>query len=224
MIKVNEVEVLKMLEKQEYGQLSQYIKDRMLEQNTSPTEIRKKKAFAKLSKSVQKMYKDSKPVLAGAYELNDKLMLTDGFRGFVMNWKSSEIPELAKVEFDGELFKLDQLFQEKDRNEVIKIDTDKLKIQLAEYKAKLKMVKPEKGLTKEHKARNIKERYFAVESNSGFVAHFNIEFIQETHDIMDLNSSEITLGKDCTQALQIENEFGKCLVLPIRMRKEDEDV
>lgn len=224
MIKVNEIEILKMLEEQEYGQLAQYVKDRMIEQNTSPTEIRKKKAFAKLSKSVQKKYKDSKPALAGAYELNDKLMLTDGFRGFVMNWKSSEIPELARVEYDGELFKLDQLFQEKDRNEVIKIDTDKLKIQLAEYKSKLKMVKPEKGMTKEHRVRNIKERYFAVESKTGFVSHFNIEFIQEAHDIMDLNSSEITLGKDWTQALQIENKFGKCLVLPIRMRKEDENV
>jgi hypothetical protein len=217
MIKVNEIEILKMLEEQEYGQLAQYMKDRILEQNTSPTEIRRKKAFAKLSKSVQKMYKDRKPAIAGAYELNDKLMLTDGFRGFVMNWKSNEIPELAKVEYDGELCKLDQLYKETDRTEIVKIDTDKLKVQLAEYKTKLKMVKPERGITKENRGKGIKERYFAVESKSGFISHFNIEFIQEAHDIMDLNSSEITLGKEWVQALQIENEFGKCLVLPVRL-------
>ena len=78
-------------------------------------------------------------------------------------------------------------------------------------------------MTKEHKVRNIEERYFVVESEAGFVSHFNIEYIKELHDIMDLDNSEITLGKEWTQALQVENSFGKALVLPIRILSREDD-
>ena len=224
MIKVNELEILAMLEEGNYEGIAKLVKSKMLENQTKPSDLSKMKAFGKLAKATRKEYKESKPALAGAYTLNDKLCLCDGFRAFIMNWDASQVPNLEMIEEDkvSEKFNINSVYQEKDRTEVVKIDTEKLNIQYMEYKAKLKLVKPEKGMTKEQKVRSIQERYFAVESEAGFVSHFNIEYIKELHDIMDLDNSEITLGKEWTQALQVENSFGKALVLPIRLlNKED---
>ena len=224
MIKVNEMELLNMLDERDYSGIRQYILNKITESKTKPSDLSKMKAFSKLAKATRKEYKESKPALAGAYTLDDKLCLCDGFRAFIMNWDVSQVPNLEMIEEDkvSEKFDINKVYQEKDRTEIVKIDTEKLKIQYTEYKAKLKLVKSEKGMTKEHKVRNIQERYFVVESKAGFVSHFNIEYIKELHDIMDLDNSEITLGKEWTQALQVENSFGKALVLPIRLpNKED---
>ena len=225
MIKVNEMEILAMLEEGNYEGIAKLVKSKMLENQTKPSDLSKMKAFSKLAKATRKEYKESKPALAGAYTLGNKLCLCDGFRAFIMNWDVNQVPNLEMIEEDrvSEKFDINKVYQEKDRTEVIKIDTEKLKIQYTEYKAKLKLVKSEKGMTKEQKVRSIQERYFAVESKAGFVSHFNIEYIKELHDIMDLDNSEITLGKEWTQALQVENSFGKALVLPIRLLKREDD-
>ena len=143
-----------------------------------------------MAKATRKEYKESRPSLAGAYTLNDKLCLCDRFRAFMMNWDANQVPNLEMIEED---------------------------------KAKLKLVKPEKGMTKEQKVRSIPKRHFIVESKAGFVSHFNIEYIKELHDIMDLDNSEITLGKEWTQSLQVKNSFGKALVLPVRLFKREDD-
>ena len=225
MIKVSEIELLNMLDKEDSDGIRQYILSKTTESKTKPSDLSKMKAFSKLAKATRKEYKESRPALAGAYILDNKLCLCDGFRAFIMNWDINQVPNLEMIEEDkvAEKFNINKVYQEKDRTEVIKIDTEKLKIQYTEYKAKLKLVKSEKGMTKEQKVRSIQERYFAVESKAGFVSHFNIEYIKELHDIMDLDNSEITLGKEQTQALQVENSFGKALVLPIRLLKREDD-
>ena len=219
MIKVNELEILAMLEEGNYEGIAKLVKSKMLDNKTKPSDLSKMKAFSKLAKATRKEYKESRPALAGAYTLNDKLCLCDGFRAFIMNWDANQVPSLEMIEEDEvvEKFDINKVYQENNRTDVIKIDTEKLNIQYTEYKAKLKLVKSEKGMTKEHKVRSIPERRFVVESEAGFVSHFNIEYIKELHDIMDLDNSEITLGKESTQALQVENSFGKALVLPIRI-------
>ena len=225
MIKVNEMELLNMLDERDYSGIRQYILNKITESKTKPSDLSKMKAFSKLAKATRKEYKESRTALAGAYTLNDKLCLCDGFRAFMMNWDVNQVPNLEMIEEDkvSEKFNINKVYQEKDRTEVIKIDTEKLKIQYAEYKAKLKLVKPEKGMTKKQKVRSIPERHFIVESKAGFISHFNIEYIKELHDIMDLDNSEITLGKEWTQALQVENSFGKALVLPIRILSREDD-
>ena len=224
MIKVNELEILAMLEEGNYEGIAKLVKSKMLENQTKPSDLSKMKAFSKLAKATRKEYKESRPALAGAYTLNDKLCLCDGFRAFIMNWDANQVPNLEMIEDKvSEKFDINKVYQEKDRTDVIKIDTEKLNIQYTEYKAKLKLVKSEKGMTKEHKVRSIPERRFVVESEAGFVSHFNIEYIKELHDIMDLDNSEITLGKESTQALQVENSFGKALVLPIRILSREDD-
>ena len=225
MIKVSEFEILAMLEEGNYEGIAELVKNKILENQTKPSDISKMKAFSKLAKATRKEYKESRPALAGAYTLDDTLCLCDGFRAFIMNWDASQVPNLEMIEEDkvSEKFDINKVYQENDRTEVVEIDTEKLKIQYTEYKAKLKLVKPEKGMTKEQKVRSIPERLFVVESKAGFVSHFNIEYIKELHDIMDLDNSEITLGKECTQSLQVENSFGKALVLPIRILSREDD-
>lgn len=225
MIKVNEMELLNMLDERDYSGIRQYILNKITESKTKPSDLSKMKAFSKLAKATRKEYKESKPALAGAYTLNDKLCLCDGFRAFMMNWDANQVPNLEMIEEDKvpEKFDINKVYQENNRTDVIKIDTEKLNIQYTEYKAKLKLVKSEKGMTKEQKVRSIPERYFVVESKAGFVSHFNIEYIKELHDIMDLDNSEITLGKESIQALQVENSFGKALVLPIRISSREDD-
>ena len=224
MIKVNELEILAMLEEGNYEGIAKLVKSKMLENQTKPSDLSKMKAFSKLAKATRKKYKESRASLAGAYTLNDKLCLCDGFRAFIMNWDANQVPSLEMIEDEVvEKFDINKVYQENNRTDVIKIDTEKLNIQYTEYKAKLKLVKPEKGMTKEQKVRSIPERHFIVESKAGFVSHFNIEYIKELHDIMDLDNSEITLGKESTQALQVENSFGKALVLPIRLFKREDD-
>ena len=225
MIKVNELEILAMLEEGNYEGIAKLVKTKMLENQTKPSDLSKMKAFSKLAKATRKEYKESKPALAGAYTLNDKLCLCDGFRAFMMNWDANQVPNLEMIEEDKvpEKFDINKVYQENNRTDVVKIDTEKLNIQYTEYKAKLKLVKSEKGMTKEQKVRSIPERHFVVESKAGFVSHFNIEYIKELHDIMDLDNSEITLGKESTQALQVENSFGKALVLPIRILSREDD-
>ena len=225
MIKVNEMEILAMLEEGNYEGIVKLVKSKMLENQTKPSDLSKMKTFSKLAKATRKEYKESRPALAGAYTLNDKLCICDRFRAFMMNWDANQVPNLEMIEEDkiSEKFDINKVYQEKDRTEVIKIDTEKLNIQYAEYKAKLKLVKSEKGMTKEQKVRSIPERHFVVESKAGFVSHFNIEYIKELHDIMDLDNSEITLGKEWTQALQVENSFGKALVMPIRVLSREDD-
>jgi len=224
MIKVNELEILAMLEEGNYEGIAKLVKSKMLENQTKPSDLSKMKAFSKLAKATRKEYKERRPALAGAYTLNDKLCLCDGFRAFIMNWDANQVPSLEMIEDEVvEKFDINKVYQENNRTDVIKIDTEKLNIQYTEYKAKLKLVKSEKGMTKEHKVRSIPERRFVVESEAGFVSHFNIEYIKELHDIMDLDNSEITLGKESTQALQVENSFGKALVLPVRLFKREDD-
>ena len=225
MIKVNEMELLNMLDERDYSGIRQYILNKITESKTKPSDLSKMKAFSKLAKATRKEYKESRPALAGAYTLNDKLCLRDGFRAFIMNWDANQVPNFEMIEEDKvpEKFDINKVYQENNRTDVVKIDTEKLNIQYTEYKAKLKLVKSEKGMSKKQKVRSIPERHFIVESKAGFVSHFNIEYIKELHDIMDLDNSEITLGKESTQALQVENSFGKALVLPIRIlsRKDD---
>ena len=224
MIKVNELEILAMLEEGNYEGIAKLVKSKMLENQTKPSDLSKMKAFSKLAKATRKEYKESRPTLAGAYTLDNKLCLCDGFRAFIMNWDANQVPSLEMIEDEVvEKFDINKVYQENNRTDVIKIDTEKLNIQYTEYKAKLKLVKSEKGMTKEHKVRSIPERRFVVESEAGFVSHFNIEYIKELHDIMDLDNSEITLGKESTQALQVENSFGKALVLPIRILSREDD-
>ena len=161
MIKVNELEILAMLEEGNYEGIAKLVKSKMLENQTKPSDLSKMKAFSKLAKATRKEYKESRPALAGAYTLNDKLCLCDGFRAFIMNWDANQVPSLEMIEDKvSEKFDINKVYQEKDRTDVIKIDTEKLNIQYTEYKAKLKLVKSEKGMTKEQKVRSIQERYF----------------------------------------------------------------
>ena len=83
MIKVNEMELLNMLDERDYSGIRQYILNKITESKTKPSDLSKMKAFSKLAKATRKEYKESRPALAGAYTLNDKLCLCDGFRAHI---------------------------------------------------------------------------------------------------------------------------------------------
>ena len=136
MIKVNELEILAMLEEGNYEGIAKLVKTKMLENQTKPSDLSKMKAFSKLAKATRKEYKESKPALAGAYTLNDKLCLCDGFRAFMMNWDANQVPNLKMIEEDKvpEKFDINKVYQENNRTDVVKIDTEKLNIQYTEYK------------------------------------------------------------------------------------------
>ena len=124
------MEILAMLEEGNYEGVAKLVKSKMLENQTKPSDLSKMKAFSKLAKANRKKYKESKPALAGAYTLDNKLCLCDGFRAFIMNWGVSQVSNLEMIEEDkvSEKFNINRVYQEKDRTEVIKIDTEKLKI------------------------------------------------------------------------------------------------
>lgn len=203
MIKVNELEVLKHIEYGDYDKLKEYIEYEVKMQNKiSKNDKSKIKAIARFSK---KLMKNEKVNLRGAYTVDNKTMLTDGYRGLILDCSLDSIPGIHKKDNEAVEFDLTEIADMSNDYKEFTLDVEDMLLQYKKYKS----------IKKEDK--NKKSHLFNIAAD----VYVDIVYLKEMHDMLDLNESKLYHGSN-VQQICIENEkfFNAVgILLPIRIEK-----
>ena len=203
MIKVNEVKMMEMISNNDIFEIQKYIENEIIMQKTTDkSELKKIKAFKNLAKKTYKDKKDSQPALAGAYEIDKKAVIADGYKVAWINKSLDELGDVIRVETDN-IMQVEKIFVEEYSNHTeVEFCSKQFLVQYAEYKSI-----PAKE-RKKHKS-----RFFEIKIKDVSI-WFDIEFIKDMDDIFNLSESKL-YASNPKQALLIESDFGKGLILPI---------
>ena len=203
MIKVNEIKMMEMINNNDMFGIQQYIENEIIMQKTTDkSELKKIKAFKNLAKKTYKDKKDSQPALAGAYEIDKKAVICDGYKVAWINKSLDELGDVIRVETDS-IIQVEKFFVEEYLNHTeVEFYSKQFLIQYAEYKSI-----PAKE-RKEHES-----RFFEIKIKDVSI-WFDIDFIKDMDDMFNLSESKL-YASNPKQALFIESDFGKGLILPI---------
>ena len=203
MIKVNEVKIIEMINNNDMFGIQQYIENEIIMQKTTDkSELKKIKAFKNLAKKTYKDKKDSQPALAGAYEIDKKAVICDGYKVAWINKSLDELGDVIRVETDN-IIQVEKIFVEEYSNRTeVEFCSKQFLVQYAEYKSI-----PAKE-RKEHES-----RFFEIKIKDVSI-WFYIDFIKDIDDVFNLSESKL-YASNPKQVLFIESDFGKGLILPI---------
>ena len=203
MIRVNEVKMMEMINNNDIFGIQQYIENEIIMQKTTDkSDVKKIKAFKNLAKKTYKDKKDSQPALAGAYEIDKKAVICDDYKVAWINKSLDELGDVIRVETDN-IIQVEKFFVEEYSNHTeVEFCSKQFLVQYAEYKSI-----PAKE-RKKHKS-----RFFEIKIKDVSI-WFDIEFIKDMDDIFNLSESKL-YASNPKQALSIESDFGKGLILPI---------
>ena len=203
MIKVNEIKMMEMINNNDIFGIQRYIENEIIVQKTiDKSDIKKIKAFKNLAKKTYKDKKDSQPALAGAYEIDKKAVICDSYKVAWINKSLDELGDVIRVETDN-IIQVEKFFVEEYSNHTeVEFCSKQFLIQYAEYKSI-----PAKE-REEHES-----RFFEIKIKDVSI-WFDIEFIKDMDDIFNLSESKL-YASNPKQALFIESDFGKGLILPI---------
>ena len=203
MIKVNEIKIMEMINNNDIFGIQQYIENEIIMQKTTDkSDIKKIKAFKNLAKKTYKDKKDSQPALAGAYEIDKKAVICDGYKVAWINKSLDELGDVIRVETDG-ITQVKKFFVEDYSNHTeVEFCSKQFLVQYAKYKS---------IPTKERKKHE--SRLFEIKIKDVSM-WFDIDFIKDMDDIFNLSESKL-YASNPEQALFIESDFGKGLILPI---------
>ena len=201
MIKVNELKVLEYIEYKEYEELKKYIEDEVkMQTKISKNDKSKIKAIARFSK---KLVKNERPNLKGAYTVENKTMLTDGYRGLILDCSLDDLPGIHKKNNDTEDFDLTKIADRPKDYKEFALDVEDMLLQYKKYKATKKEDK------------NKKSNLFKINED----LYVDIVYLKEMHDMLDLNECKMYHG-DRVSPIYLENEkfFDTvAILLPIRV-------
>ena len=203
MIKVNEVKIMEMINNNDTFGIQQYIENEiMMQKTTDKSELKKIKAFKNLAKKIYKNKKEFQPALAGAYEIDKKAVICDGYKAAWINKSLDELGDVIRVETDPTI-QVEKFFVEEYSNHVeVEFCSKQFLLQYTEYKS-----------TPIKKRKNHESKFFEIKIKDVSM-WLDIEFIKDMDDIFDLSKSKL-YASNPKQALFIESDFGKGLILPI---------
>lgn len=210
MLKLDELKLLKMIEDNDIEAIKSYVEGEIvLQLNLSKSDNAKMKAIALYSKKTKKKAdKMGKEILAGAFMQGEYTAIIDGHMGIRLKMDINRIPNIINNESffeDGaEKFDVRGLFENKRYYKEIKIDVEEMLIQYKKWKT----------------TKNDAYKFFQVELANGEQSFFNIEYMIEAHNMIDINESVVVAGDNRLNPIFIINEEfynAECIVLPVRL-------
>ena len=207
MIKVNEIKMMETINNNDIFGIQRYIENEIIVQKTTDkSDIKKIKAFKNLAKKTYKDRKDSQPTLAGAYEIDKKAVVCDGYKVAWINKSLDELGDVIRVETD-DIMQAERFFVEDYSNHIeVEFYSNEFLVQYSKYKS---------IPAKERK--NHESRLFEIEIKDESM-WFDIDFVKDMDDIFNLSESKL-YASNPRQPLFIESDFGKGLILPIYRHK-----
>lgn len=205
MLKLDEKKIMEFIKNQNFIGIENYIESEIIMQTkTNKSEMQQIKAFKSLAKKIYKEKIKNNPGLAGAWEFEEKTNICDGFRVVRLNKKISEIGEIDKVDSGLQTLDVSQFFKvDYTKFKKIPFDKDAFILQYNKYKT----------IPLKDRNRNKEEKIFKIDCTE-FIAGFNIQYLKDLNDIMDLSKCELYMEKNISP-LFIINEMGDAILLPI---------
>ena len=137
MIKINELEILKLISGGDMDTVKDYIDNEILMQiKTDVSDVKRNKNFIKLAEKFKKeAIKGGHPALAGAFTQNDYTCLCDGFRVFRLKQPIESFGNIEKVSSEVTLLDVMSFFQDREGAKEVNFNLKDFQIKYKEYKS-----------------------------------------------------------------------------------------
>lgn len=212
MIKINEIEMLKLINNGDLNAIKNYIDNEILMQiNTDVSDVQRNKNFIKLAKNFKKeAIKRGSPALAGAFTQNKYTCLCDGFRIFRLKQPIENFGNIEKVSSEVILLDVMSFFSNTEDMKEVSFDLKDLQLKYKEYKNL--STQDKKGVKNKVYGINLNEDVEGVEK-----IYLNIEYLIDAHNILDFNNCKFYAKTPTSPLLIVDDKGNDALVLPIRV-------
>lgn len=212
MIKINEVEMLKLINNGDLNVIKNYIDNEILMQiKTDILDVQRNKNFIKLAKKFKKeAIKSKRPALAGAFTQNDYTCLCDGFRIFRLKQPIGSFGNIEKVSSEVILIDVMSFFSNTEGMKEVGFDLKDLQLKYKEYKS----------LSTQDK-KGVKNKVYSINLNGDVEGvekiYLNIEYLIDAHNILDFNNCKFYAKTPTSPLLIVDDKGNDALVLPVRV-------
>ena len=206
MIKINELNILAMLNNKDYKAIEDYIKKEVVNQSITDKSLKARlKAFASLSKKYHKQYIKINPKISGCTIQDNKLCLCDGYKAFEMDFSLDLMPDLQMIPEDVEPMDYNKIMTESKLNKETTINFDNFNLQLKEYKA----------------TKNKDLKHFVIDGTfDNDKIYVDILFLDEIHKVIDITKCRIEASTSVAPVYFYSlQDDSKALLLPVRMNE-----